>query len=130
MSYLGQLPPALRPTAGPWDCDGRTTLYATPDESGELTMIEVRANVTEAGWETVAFIEAVWPGADVNARLIAATPDLLEAIPPLIALAHRLLPKHAQSDSTLDNLAEVIQARAALAKALLPPLNQPERTQP
>ena len=40
-----------------------TTLYATPDESGEMTMIEVNANVTEAGWDTVAFIEAIWPGA-------------------------------------------------------------------
>lgn len=56
----------------PWDCSGATTLYATPDESGEMTMIEVRANVTETGWNTVAFIEAIWPGARANARRICA----------------------------------------------------------
>jgi hypothetical protein len=50
-------------------------------------------------------------------RLRKAAPGLLEAIPSLIGLVHRLLPKQAQSDSTLDNLAEVIQARAALARA-------------
>ena len=56
-------------------------------------------------------------------QLRQAAPELLEAIPPLIALVHRLLPKHAQSDSTLDNLPEVIQARAALASAT--PTHQP-----
>jgi hypothetical protein len=63
-------------------------------------------------------------------RLRKAAPDLLDAIPPLIGLVHRLLPAHAQSDSTLDNLPEVIQARAALAKATL--IHQPtiERTLP
>lgn len=59
-------------TPEPWHCSGTTTLYATPDESGEMTMIEINANVTEAGWDTVAFIEAIWPGADVNARRICA----------------------------------------------------------
>jgi hypothetical protein len=50
-------------------------------------------------------------------RVMHAAPELLEAIPLLIGLVHRLLPRHAQSDSTLDNLAEVIRARAALFKA-------------
>jgi hypothetical protein len=59
-------------TPEPWNCDGRTTLYATPDESGEMTMIEVNANVTNDGWDTVAFIEAIWPGARANARRICA----------------------------------------------------------
>jgi hypothetical protein len=130
MTYIDQLPSSMRPTPGPWTCDGRTIMYATPHESGELTMIEVNANIAEDGWDTVAFIEAIWPGAYANARLIAAAPDLLEAIPPLIALVHRLLPRHAQSDSTLDNLPEVIQARAALAKST--PINPStyERTLP
>ncbi len=48
-------------TPGPWDCDARTTMYATADESAAMTMIEIRGNVTEAGWDTVAFIEATWP---------------------------------------------------------------------
>jgi hypothetical protein len=63
-------------------------------------------------------------------RMRKAAPGLLEAIPPLIRLVHRLLPSHAQSDSTLDNLPEIIQARAALARASL--IHQPtiERTLP
>jgi hypothetical protein len=63
-------------------------------------------------------------------RLRKAAPGLLEAIPPLIGLIHRLLPAHAQSDSTLDNLPEVIQARAVLARAAA--IHQPtiERTLP
>src|SRR5579875_1542292 len=63
-------------------------------------------------------------------RMRTAAPDLLEAIPALIGLVHRLLPPHAQSDSTLDNLPEVIQARAALARVAA--IHQPtlERTLP
>ncbi len=123
MTDTDQLPQSMRFTPGPWDCDGCTTMCATPDQGDEITMIEVKANVSEHGWDTVAFIEAIWPGTHANARLVAAAPDLLEAIPPLIGLVHRLLPKHAQSDSTLDNLAEVILARAAVRKAL--PIHQP-----
>ena len=63
-------------------------------------------------------------------RVMHAAPELLEAIPLLIGLVHRLLPRHAQSDSTLDNLAEVIRARAALFKATA--IHQPttERSEP
>jgi hypothetical protein len=64
----------------PWDAEGLTTLYATPDEDDTMTMIEIRANVTEAGWHTVAFIEAIWPDAKRDARLIAALPHLLAAL--------------------------------------------------
>jgi len=67
-------------TPEPWDAEGITFLYATPDEADAMTMIEIRANVTESGWDTVAFIEAIWPGAKANARLIAASPKLLDAL--------------------------------------------------
>lgn len=67
-------------TPEPWSCDGSTTLYATPDESDEMTMIEVNANITEAGWDTVAFIEAIWPGAHANARRICAAVNACEGI--------------------------------------------------
>jgi len=67
-------------TDAPWDSEGLTTLYAAPDEADAITMIEIRANVTEAGWDTVAFIEAIWPNARANARLIKAAPDLLAAL--------------------------------------------------
>jgi hypothetical protein len=79
MTDTDHTPPITEHTPGPWDCDSITMMYATPDEADELQMIEIRANVTEAGWNTVAFIEAIWPRAHANARLIAASPKLLEA---------------------------------------------------
>ncbi len=99
-------------TPGPWDCDGRTTMYATPDEADEITMIEIRANVTEDGWDTVAFIEAIWPGAEVNARLIAAAPDLL-------AEAIQLLRNAEYADGRATVLTQDCEAlQAAIAKAM------------
>lgn len=63
-------------------------------------------------------------------RLRKAAPGLLDAIPTLIRLVHRLLPAHAQSDCTLDNLPEVIQARTALARATAIQPSTIERTLP
>ena len=80
MTHTDDTKQATAHTPEPWDCDGRTTLYATPDESGEMTMIEVNANVTEAGWDTVAFIEAIWPGAEANARRICAAVNACKGI--------------------------------------------------
>jgi hypothetical protein len=71
----------------PWDADGGTVFYATPDEADAMQMIEIRANVTEAGWDTVAFIESTWRGAKANAALIKAAPKLLHAL----KLAERLI---------------------------------------
>jgi hypothetical protein len=38
----------------------------------------------------VAFLETIWPGAEANARLIAAAPELLDALQGL--LSERLRP--------------------------------------
>jgi hypothetical protein len=67
-------------TPGPWDCDGCAIMYAAPHETDEITMIQVRANVTEAGWDTVAFVEAIWPNATANARRIVAAVNACEGI--------------------------------------------------
>jgi hypothetical protein len=64
----------------PWDCDGMTQWYATPDETDVIDLIEIRAQVTEASWNTVAFVEATWPGAQANARRIAAAVNACEGI--------------------------------------------------
>ena len=72
--------PAASHTPEPWSCDGSTILYATPDEDGAMTMIEVNANVTDAGWDTVAFIEAIWPGARANAQRIVAAVNACKGI--------------------------------------------------
>jgi hypothetical protein len=47
---------------GPWDAEGRTVLYLAPSADDAVTFIEIRANVTQDGWNTVAFIDAAWPG--------------------------------------------------------------------
>jgi len=91
-------------------------MYATPDEADEITMIEITANVTEAGWDTVAFIEAIWPGAEANARLIAAAPALLEAA----LLAQRALntaPRFRVSDTDSYKIAATVDNAIALATA-------------
>jgi hypothetical protein len=72
--------PVTEQNPAPWDCDGRTIMYTTPHESDAICMIEVRANVTEDGWNTVAFIEAIWPGAHANARRIVAAVNACEGI--------------------------------------------------
>ena len=103
-------------TPAPWDCDGRTTMYAAPDEGDAITMIEVRANVTDDGWDTVAFIEAVWPGAVANARLIAAAPELLGAL----LLAQRALntaPRFSVGDTDSYRIAAVVDSAIAKTKA-------------
>ena len=115
---------------------------ATPDEAAHLAADKLTADAeyTEDcdGENLAALVDLV--GDDNfehsvtidfgHERLRKAASDLLETIPPLIGLVHRLLPAHAQSDSTLDNLSEVIQARAALARATA--IHQPtiERTLP
>jgi hypothetical protein len=103
-------------TPGPWDCNGRTTMYAAPHEADVITMIEVRANVTGDGWDTVAFIEAIWPGADANARLIVAAPALLEAL----RLAQRALntaPRFRVGDTDSYKIAATVDNAIARATA-------------
>ena len=118
MTHIEQLPPAMRPTPGPWACEQETGRIYFADGDVE---------------PTIAFVtleNASSEQSRADAQLISAAPVLREAIPLLIALVHRLLPMHAQSDSTLDNLPEVIEARAALAKSTA--IDQPtiERTTP
>jgi hypothetical protein len=55
-------------------------VYATPHDYDAMTMIEVNANVTEAGWDTVALIEAIRPGADANARRICAAVNACQGL--------------------------------------------------
>ncbi len=50
-------------------------------------------------------------------RLRNAAPLLLEAVQDCIRQIHALLPVHQRSDSTLDNIPAVIEARAAIAQA-------------
>jgi len=99
----------------PWDAEGTTILYATPDEADAMTMIEIRANVTESGWDTVAFIEAIWPGAKVNGRLIAAAPRLLNAFLNIKRLAGKSGDHEACPFALLDLIAR--EALAAISHA-------------
>jgi hypothetical protein len=50
-------------------------------------------------------------------RLRRAAPEMLEALQDCIGQIHTLLPRHQQSDSTLDNIPAVLKARAAIAQA-------------
>ena len=111
MIYTPTTHPIFRHTPGPWDYD--MDYIVAPDPEGRYPDIYIAEIAHSDDEGRIAPPEQQ----DANRRLIAAAADLLEAIPPLIGLIHRLLPARAQSDSTLDNLAEVLQARAAIAKA-------------
>lgn len=109
MSYTNQLPAAMRHTPGPWQATDQA-VYGP----GKQLIAKVASGSSK----------------NANGRLIAAAPRLLEAIPPLIGLVHRLLPEYAKSDSTLDHLPQVIEARAALAKATAIHHSSTERNEP
>ena len=105
-------------TPGPWDAEGRTDMYTTPSEPDAVTMIEIRANVTEGGWETVAFVEAIWPGAAANARLIKESPQLLDALLDIKRMAKKSGDDEADPFTLLDLIAD--KTRAAIARAYQP----------
>ena len=52
------------------DCEARTVFYAAGDENDAIPFIELRTNVTEDGWDTIAFIEATSPDSEAVARHI------------------------------------------------------------
>ena len=116
----------------PWDCDGMTQWYAKPHEGDEIDLIEIRAQVTEAGWNTVAFVEAIWPGAEANARRIVAAVNACEGLSTeaieagvlrewreALERAEFLMRRVADGDHhALENLRDAAEsARAALAAA-------------
>jgi hypothetical protein len=103
-------------TPGPWDAEGLTVMYTGPSEADAATHIEIRANVTEAGWETVAFIEAIWANAAANARLIKESPQLLDALLNIKCLAEKSGDHEADPFTLVDLIAD--EARAAVLKAL------------
>jgi hypothetical protein len=101
-----------RHTPAPWEYhpeeDGQ------PITDGKIALACLDAYVPEEGdggaWEKEK---------EANGRLMAAAPDLLEAVKDCIRQIHALLPAHQQSDSTLDNLPAVLKARAAIARAVM-----------
>ena len=125
--YTDQLPPTMRPAPGPWHIepsqwDHGASIAICNKQQGVLAIIQPLNDAEDAA-------SAQRDPCDyANAHLMAAAPELREAIPPLIRLVHRLLPAHSQSDSTLDNLPEVFQARAALAKSTA--IHQPNKSKP
>jgi hypothetical protein len=102
-------------TPGPWDAEGSTVFYAALSEDDAVTFIEIRANVTEYGWDTVAFIEANWPGTRSNARFIASAPVQFDALLDIKRLAEKSRDDEANPFALLDLIAQ--RARDAIAKA-------------
>jgi hypothetical protein len=97
-------------TPGPW--------FIHPSNSEEWSCHILSPNAPKWPYDTIASIREMYgencttPGAhSANARLIAAAPDLLEALQRIMPLA--LSGHFGGSDSTLD----IEKARAAIAKA-------------
>ena len=91
-------------TPGPWERDGEYVQQAGQTEVGICSVL----NMDEGG-------NKGWyhgPVTQANARLIAAAPELLEALEPFV--------KRSCSDETITlvlKTADVARARAAIAKA-------------
>ena len=104
----------MKPPFAKLDCEGRTVLFATGEDGDAIPMIEIRANVTEDGWDTLAFLETNWPGAEERARYIvrclATHNELLDAL--------ECLEIHMRDCSLADSDLDVWKkARAAIARA-------------
>jgi hypothetical protein len=65
-----------------WQDDYTRQFYDAPGgyPDAAIDFIEIRSDVTEAGWHTVAYVPAGWPDAKADARLIAAAPRLLRFV--------------------------------------------------
>jgi hypothetical protein len=88
-----------------------TTLYAAASWADAVTMVEIRANVAESGWITVALVEDIEPQARHNARLIASSPKLLDALLNI----KRIAGKSGDSDIDPYALLDLIAAEALSA---------------
>lgn len=108
--------PTIPQASQTWDADGATVLYAAPHAEDAVPMIEIRANVTESGWDTIAFIDAAWPTAKDNARLIARLPQLLDALLNVKHLAEKSGDDEAEPFTLLDLIGD--EVRAVLAKTI------------
>lgn len=120
----------MKHTPGPWlqswDCDAPTGSDASPKYDG----FEV---VTNDGWP-IAFLpihfvfppnkqemnkrELDWDEAAANLRLISAAPDLLAALQSMLDMYVALVNCGDCGNWNAEEVAEVIQARAAIAKAV------------
>lgn len=110
------------------DCDARSVFYAAGEEGDDITFIEIRANVTEWGWDTIAFVEASRPGAEERARhmvrCLSTHEELCEALDYLLAqtvdmdLKHGIGLTEGEQDARRKALAAIAKTRCAIS---LPP---------
>lgn len=69
-----------RYTPGAWEADGANLLYAAPSEHDQFEVLEINAPYNSQDRQLIAYIPAGFEHSQSNARLIAAAPDLLEAL--------------------------------------------------
>lgn len=98
-------------TPGPWSTVGTMTLYVETRIPGGLIQEVAAVGPTEADGGYGEKQRA-------NARLIAAAPELLEALDDLIHLAESAMLRANYDGGEYDIDGELSDARAAIAKAL------------
>lgn len=110
----GSEPTTVKSPTRIWQADYTNTLYVAPggDADDAVELIEIRTNVTEAGWLTVAYVPAGWPDSRADASLIAAAPKLLKALEGALYA----LDRNSDGSGPSTRLAIAI-ARAAIAEA-------------
>jgi hypothetical protein len=93
-------------TPGPWSSRGRAIRGPHPKDPAGRARI-----VAKAIWDNGTYVDE----AEANARLIAAAPELLEALEDLVCLAERAMRESESGEWMVDE--ELRDARDAIEKA-------------
>jgi hypothetical protein len=122
--------PVAKHTPGPWvhgengliygqcaDDDSEAPFICDVIDDPAMQVLGLMSPVEQANARRIVAAINGCDGIPTDALEQDVVQQVLEAVPALIGLVHRLLPQHSKFDSTLDNLPEVLGARAALAKA-------------
>lgn len=97
-------------TPGPWI----VTDSGVFDRCGRIIVPEIKAHdVKDAAFSSGAVLKAQDDGGESNANLIAAAPDLLEALEGLLTAVS----EHYTEDLNMDVVEAIIPARAAIKRA-------------
>jgi hypothetical protein len=106
--------PELKHTPGPWEYESEMgDMWVTGPNRNEPVICDIVARLTQFDEGTKEYTPVMQDEDEANAKLIAAAPDLLEALQRFIAFADKANNSH--NDGFESSM--VLQAKAAIDKA-------------